>query len=125
MESLLGNSRKPDISFFRDGHIDITARVAKSLSLSDGDIIDILRDGREFYLYVKTRSSDVVGQHTGRCRPTRPNSYRNFRINCKKLADAILAECNETEVVRLAAGESIEIPNIGVVIPLITRIKLI
>jgi hypothetical protein len=124
MESILGNSRKPDISFFRDGHIDITARVAKSLSLSEGDIIDILRSDREFYIYVKTRNQDVVGQHAGRCRTTRPNSYCNFRTNCKKLTDAILAECNEAEVVRLAAGETMEMPNLGVVIPLITRIKL-
>jgi hypothetical protein len=124
MESILGNSRKPDISFFRDGHIDITARVAKSLSLSEGDIIDILRSGKEFYIYVKTRTHDVVGQHAGRCRTTRPNSHANFRTNCKKLTDAILAECNEAEVVRLAAGETMEMPNIGIVIPLITRIKL-
>lgn len=124
MESILGNSRKPDISFFRDGHIDITSRVAKSLSLSEGDIIDILRSGKEFYIYVKTRNHDVVGQHAGRCRTTRPNSHANFRTNCKKLTDAILAECNEAEVVRLAAGETMEIPNIGIVIPLITRIKL-
>ena len=41
MESLLGNTRKHDLSFFRDGHIDITARVAKCINIEEGDIIDI------------------------------------------------------------------------------------
>jgi hypothetical protein len=125
MESLIGNTRKPDLSFFKDGHIDITARVAKSINLEDGDVIDILKDGKELYLYVKTKSKDVVGLHTGRCRTTSPSKgYRNFRTNCKRLCDAIFGLCSNDGVVKLAAGESFEMPNVGIVVPLITRINL-
>lgn len=125
MESLLSNTRKPDLSFFQDGHINITARVAKSIGLEDGDVIDMLKDGKELYLYVKIKSKDVVGQHTGRCRSTHTNkSYRNFRTNCKRLCNAIFEMCDNDGVVQLAAGESFEIPNIGLAVPLITRINL-
>lgn len=125
MESLLGNSRKPDISFYKDGHIDITARIAKCLSLSEGDIIDIVKDGRELLLYVKLKSEQAIGLHTGRCRSTKPQkSYRNFRVNCKRLTDAIFEICNATDVVQLMAGECQDVPDLGRAIPLITRINL-
>jgi hypothetical protein len=125
MESLLSNTRKPDLSFFKDGHIDITARVAKSIGLEDGDVIDILKDGKELYLYVKIKSKDVIGMHAGRCRSTHPDkAHRNFRTNCKRLCNAIFDICNNDCLVKIAAGEAFEIPNIGLVVPLITRINL-
>lgn len=125
MESLLGNTRKPDISFFKDGHINITARIAKSLNIEEGDVVDILKDDRELYLYVKAKSNDLVGLHTNRCRSTRrKEGYRNFRANCKRLCDAIFEICHGSEVVQLAAGECFEMENIGLVVPLITRINL-
>jgi hypothetical protein len=125
MESILGNTRKPDLSFFRDGHIDITARVAKGINIEEGDIIDILKDNRELYLYVKTKNKDVVGLHTGRCRSTKHKmGCRNFRVNSKRLCDAIFERCGNPERVQLAAGESFEMPNVGFVVPLITRINL-
>lgn len=125
MESLIGNTRKPDLTFFRNGQINITARIAKCLSLSEGDIVDILKSDRELYFYVKSRNGDIVGQHSGRCRSTRPKKgYRNFRVNCKRLTDAIFRECNGRDVVQLAAGDLIEIDHIGKALPLITRINL-
>ena len=125
MESLIGNTRRPDISFFRNGQINITARIAKYLFLSEGDIIDVMKSGKELYLYVKSRSKDIVGLHSGRCRSTRPKKgYRNFRANCKRLTDAIFEECDGDKVVRLAAGDPIDIEPLGKAIPLITRINL-
>lgn len=124
MESLLGNTRRPDISFFKDGHINITARVAKCLSIEEGDIIDILHHNGELFLYVKIKSKDVIGLHSGRCRSTRPKrGYRNFRINSKRLCDAIFEICG-SDMVKLAAGECFEMPEVGMVVPLITRINL-
>lgn len=125
MESLLGNTRRPDVSFFKDGHINITARIAKSLQIEEGDIIDILKHDKELFLYIKLKSKDVVGLHSGRCRSTRPKKgYRNYRINSKRLCDAIFKLCDGSDVVQLAAGEIVEIPNIGLAVPLITRINL-
>ena len=52
MQSILGNTRKADITFYASGRIDISARVAKHLQLSRGDVLDIMIDQDEFYLYV-------------------------------------------------------------------------
>ena len=41
MKSILPNSRKHDISFHASGKIDISAHIAKKLSLAPGDVIDI------------------------------------------------------------------------------------
>ena len=56
MQSILGNTRKADITFYASGRIDISARVAKHLQLSRGDVLDIMIDQDEFYLYVRLRS---------------------------------------------------------------------
>lgn len=49
MQSILGNTRKADITFYASGRIDISARVAKHLQLSRGDVLDIMIDQDEFY----------------------------------------------------------------------------
>ena len=61
MQSILGNTRKADITFYASGRIDISARVAKHLQLSRGDVLDIMIDQDEFYLYVRLRSPN--GRH--------------------------------------------------------------
>ena len=53
VEKFLGEkTRRPDITFYRNGRIDITASVAERLSLRAGDVIDIARGKEEYYLYV-------------------------------------------------------------------------
>ena len=44
MKSILPNSRKHDISFHASGKIDISAHIARKLSLAPGDIIDIAHE---------------------------------------------------------------------------------
>lgn len=125
MESLLGNTRCPDVSFFRNGRIDITSRVARSLGIKDGDVIDIARYDRELYLYVKWRRDDVVGKHTAQCHATK--RYRrctNLRAFSVKLCKTILEIVGAEDVAKLAAGDAIEMQGVGVAVPLITRINL-
>ncbi len=50
--SILGNTRRADISFYSSGKIDITSRIANALGMVDGDVIDIMMWKGEFYLYV-------------------------------------------------------------------------
>ena len=64
MKSVLGNARKPDIIFHASGKIDITSGIVSRLRLSVGDVIDILTDDEEFYLYVKHRSP-MAGKYEG------------------------------------------------------------
>ena len=42
MASLLGNTRRPDISFYKNGRIDIASRVVRMLDIQEGDwILDL------------------------------------------------------------------------------------
>ena len=50
MESLLKTTRRPDIAFYRNGRIDISANVVKALDIQRGDSIDVTTDGYEYLL---------------------------------------------------------------------------
>lgn len=66
MRSLLGKARRPDVIFRADGHFDITARVAGILGLSPGDVVDVLTDNCEYYLYVRSSASQTsAGRYEG------------------------------------------------------------
>lgn len=65
MKSILPVSRKHDISFYANGRIDISAHIARKLSLAPGDVIDIAAIGGEWFLYVKLRAGSYVGRHAG------------------------------------------------------------
>ncbi len=121
MESLLGNNiRKPDISFYENGRIDITSRLAKELGLEDGDVIDILHSGKEYYLYIRLKNASSIGKYSAQCTPTK-NKSNHFRCYCKQLANMILCECGNAQLARLHAGETIEISNVGNAISIITH----
>ena len=123
--SILGNTRKPDVAFFKNGRIDITSRVARALGISDGDVIDVAKAGREVYLYVKIKGRDAVGKHTAQCYSTKPNKRcSNYRAFSVRLCKAILDMSGGEHTARLAAGDITQIEGVGSAIPLITRINL-
>lgn len=119
MKSIIGNSRRADIVFYRNGRIDITSSLAKQLQLQAGDVIDIGCAGKEYYLYVRTKSKDVVGRHRGQCYPSKHNSH-NFRTYCKPLCDFFF-EGLEYDKLNLATGEPEVTDTNGIAIPIITR----
>ena len=108
MKSILSNSRKHDISFSASGLIEISARIARKLSLSSGDVIDIAYQYGELYLYVKFRAGTYTGRHIGRVWAT-SNGKGTFRTSSKKLANAVLigAEVNGDRL-RCPCGREIE-----------------
>lgn len=122
MGSILGNSRRPDVTFYKSGRIDITSRVAKLLNLSQGDVIDIDVINGEYLLYIRYRSNEAVGRHEARCIASKSNS-NNFRAYSKKLTKAILTVC-EAEKAQLASGAAMEFERLGIAVPLITRNNL-
>lgn len=122
MESILGNSRRPDVTFYLSGRIDITSRVARLLRLNEGDVVDIGIHQNEYYIYVRNRSNSVIGKHEAQCFASKKNSC-NFRAYSKKLCSAILQLTQATKA-RIPAGEAIELPNVGVAVPLIVRFNL-
>lgn len=110
MKSLLQNSRKHDISFHASGKIDISAHIARRLSLAPGDVIDIVQDAGEWYLCVKLRSGSYVGRHDGRVWPT-SNGKGTFRTWSRTLARAVLTASGATDLLRCPCGAEIEQDN--------------
>jgi hypothetical protein len=119
MKSVLGNARKPDIIFHASGKIDITSGIVSRLRLSVGDVIDILTDDDEFYLYVKHRSP-MAGKYEGRISSS--GKYgRHCRIWSVRLSKVILEECNVNDVARLTVGELVKDNRYGNMLPIITK----
>lgn len=119
VRSILGNTRRADISFYSSGKIDITSRITNALGIVDGDVIDIMMSKGEYYLYVSVHASDICGRHEAQCYPSKRGG-RHFRTWCRRLCSAILSECGETSHVSLAAGEVV-VMNGHKAITIITR----
>ena len=122
MISILRQSRRPDITVYANGRIDISASVAKSLALQKDDVVDILSDGHEDYLYIKLRAADTVGKHEAVCRPTKPRS-NNFRTYSSTLANYLLQRVGVEERANLIVGKPKDTPE-GILVPIITRFSL-
>lgn len=116
-QSILGNTRRADISFSPNGKIDIASCIVKALGMEKGDVIDIMVDGGEYYLYVSIHASVVFGRHEAQCYPTQ-NGSRHFRTYCRRLCTAIL-QATGNERACFAAVEMVEV-NGRKAIPIIT-----
>ncbi len=125
MTSLLKNSRRPDVSFYPDGRIDITSRIAKQLSLGEGDVIDVAIHKGEYLLYVRHKKENIVGAYEATVHATKKykTAAYNMRAYSLKLTNALFCETGRenTEPLRLPAGSPVNIEGIGIAIPLITR----
>ena len=124
---ILGNTRRPDISFFSSGKIDITSRIVNALGIESGDVIDIMTQNGEFYLHISIRAADTCGRHEARCYPSHKGS-RHFRAYSRRLSEAIMRDCgirsDQLKQVSFNAGEIVEINGVKT-IPIITRNKII
>lgn len=105
MKSILPNSRKHDISFHPSGKIDISAHIARSLSLAPGDVIDIVCESGELYLYVKLRAGNYAGRHDGRVWAT-AHGKGTFRTWSKAMTTAVLrgGRCQRAAALSLRHG---------------------
>lgn len=123
MTSILGNTRRADITFHQRGNIDITARVTKLLGLQVGDVIDIYIEGSEFYLYVKHRAGTTAGRHEAMLYPTsrKVKQCHNLRCHSRRLCQALQEACNTTDVLRLPVGEPVNLRG-TTALPIITRL---
>lgn len=111
MKSILTNSRKHDISFYASGKIEISAHIARRLSLVPGDVIDIAQEHDEWYLYVKLRSGKYVGRHDGRVAAT-SKGKGTFRTYSKAMTNTVLSAAGFTDRLRCPCGADIERNNI-------------
>ena len=108
------------MTFHANGKIDISARVSNALSLSRGDVIDIMDDGDgEAYIYVKHRAP-VVGRHEAVCFPTKDGGH-HFRTWSLKLCRYVMDTCR-MDVIRMGVptGEPVTL-DVGVALPIIYK----
>lgn len=91
MIKLLELTRRPDITFRRDGRISITARVVRLLSLQPGDSINIAFHQGECYL-LPERHPNAVGRHIAQCHRTKKGS-NNYSASSAQLARLMLDKC--------------------------------
>lgn len=122
MKSILGNKiRKPDITFFRNGRIDISAHVANVLSMKRGDIIDMFGHGMELYIFIRLHAP-TIGNYKATCYETKKNS-RNFRTYSIQLCNSIMKICDAGDLpkIKLSVGEPVEIDGYGTALPLIYK----
>ncbi|GEM_PF-957903 len=90
MKQLISTTRRPDITFCRDGRIHITAAVAAALQLQPGDSINVYADDGEFYVFAVPNAGH--GRFHARIYPTK-QGCRNFRANSARLARRLLDAC--------------------------------
>lgn len=122
MIKLLEHTRRPDISFCRNGRILITARVARILSLRPGDTINVAFIDREYLLYA-VHHDNAIGRHVAQCYPTKKHS-RNYCANSVELCRAMLSIAKvSTDRVSLMAGEPFT-KDETVYLPIITQCPL-
>lgn len=94
MIRLLQRTRRPDITFRRDGRITVTARVVRLLALRPGDSINVAFSGPECYL-VAQRNDNAVGRHAARCHASKKGSL-HFCANSAALCRLMLDRCGVT-----------------------------
>ena len=125
MHSILTNTRRPDVTFYPNGRIDITARIANMLDLHQGDVIDIADNGRhEYLLYIRYRGDRLVGKHEAVCRQSKRLS-RNFRAYSKRICSFMFRFTDrKNEPYRVPAGEVLTYKDYGKMVPLITRLNI-
>lgn len=120
MQSILGSTRKTDITFHANGRIDVSSRVSRLLCLNKGDVIDIMDGGMELYLYVKVHAP-TIGRHEAACFPTHDGS-RHFRAWSKRLCRAVIRASGASfDKVELSVGEAVRLVNIGTALPVIYK----
>lgn len=118
MEKILANTRRPDITFYADGHIHITVRIARILQLSSESCINIAIDNGEYLLFAE-QYKNMIGKHSARCYSINKGG-QYFRANSVRLCRAIMNVCGTTDCAPLFCGEPVIIRN-KTYIPIITR----
>lgn len=126
MNSLLGITRRSDVIFRADGHFDLTARVVRALDISPGDVVDVLSDGCEYYLYVSRQADRAAcGRFEAQVFPSKPKGGGlHFRGSSARLCRAMLSVCRAAGKAALPCGEVI-VDNRGrKLLPVIVRLNL-
>lgn len=123
--SALGKSfRHSDVTFYRNGRIDISSRVSRILGLQPGDVIDIAVSRGEFYLYVRAKGKELRGRYEAQCFQSNKGEHRNnFRAYSKKITNLVL-NVSGSDKARIVAGQVLDFENVGKAIIIIPSYNL-
>jgi hypothetical protein len=125
MKSLLGITRRSDVIFRANGHFDLTARVVKALGISAGDVVDVLCDGTEYYLYVACHASEQGGRYEARCYPSKAKGHSNhYRGSSARLCRAMLRASGNDNYAAFPCGSPITDDRGRTLLPIIIRLNL-
>lgn len=120
MIKLLEHTRRPDISFYRNGTIRITTRLARTLSIQPGDALNIAIVNGEYLLYA---THNCIGRHEAQCHPSKKGG-ENYCANsvrlCRAFFNSIGSSANK---VAYMVGEAF-LKNNTLYVPIITRFPL-
>lgn len=104
----LTSCRRSDLYFYRNGKIDISAKVSHELRLHPSDAINIRRQGDEFYLYVYRRNAPEGFR--ARVANTK-NGCSFFRANCVELTRKVLSIMHDEFRSEVFTGETVSMPD--------------
>ena len=127
MKSILENTRRPDVTFHRNGRIDIASRVSKVLSLCCGDVIDIGQEGDEWYIYKKYDGHSLTGNHKAQCRHTNSGKRFSHTMRCysRRLCEVMFRLAGEdSDVLRVPVGEKTLTEGGRIAMPVIYRYNI-
>ena len=65
MEKIISTTRRPDITFYASGLINITTRVARILGLTSESCVNIAVEKGEYLLFAE-HYAGMIGSHTAR-----------------------------------------------------------
>lgn len=118
MLKLLGNTRRHDITFHRNGLIRITAQVARILGIQPGDSIDIaVTPTNEYLLFAVPHN---FGRHQAKCYPTKRGS-RNLCAHSALLCSRVFNTLGlDVDKVSFMTGEPVDRFD-ALYLPIITR----
>ena len=126
MRSILGTYRRSDITFRSNGLFDLTARGVKVLDIKPGDSIDVITDGREYYLYVARHATASWAGFKACVYPSNKKRGGNhFRGWSKQLCRAILELSGIEGKAALPCGEVVTDSTGRRLLPIIIRLNLI
>lgn len=102
------SNRRPDITFYPAGKIDISSRVARVLGLSSGDVVSLSVDSdEELYLSVSHRAGTYDGRQEGRVRSLAGlgGTFRTYSVRMTSLVGGLSGRKGR---LRCPCGEVIE-----------------
>lgn len=108
MIKLLEHTRRPDISFHRNGTIRIASRVARILSLRPGDAINIAVNDGEYLLYA-VRYQNTNYRYEAQCYRSKRGGGENYCANSVRLCRALFNSVGvKSARVSYMAGEAVD-----------------